>query len=209
MSQSVSSHDAVSSGALVEHAVFGLDRWLRRRNGIFEYSDNPLCLFRVNRAAADEILTFADGTHIRQGGPILNLHLWNEHIPPMPTGGATIAWARHMHRAIGTSLQDLASWLVCRPDFDDNCALRADMRIATARQSQQLTRIVAHYGFESAAWHAETGSLRQFGENILMYLLVLAANPVAIRSDILWRDHALVYLTRNALERRYGAARNR
>lgn len=210
MAAQISNQNVVSSsGALLEHAVFGLDRWLRRRNGVYEYSSNPACLFRINQIEAEEPLVLSDGTRISQGDPVINLHLWNEHILPMPASGPTVAWARHMHRAVDTSLRELACWLADRPELDDIRALRADMRIGTAKQSQQLTRIAARYGFESAAWHAETGSLRQFGENILMYLLVLAANPVAIRSDILWRDHALVYLARSALERRYRVVRNR
>jgi len=42
-----------------------------------------------------------------------------------------------------------------------------------------------------------------------MYLLVLASNPAAMRADVLRRDHALVYLSRAALERRYGGTRAR
>jgi hypothetical protein len=206
----ISNQGSVSSGgALLEYAVFGLDRWLRRRNGVYEYSSNPSCIFRINRAEAEVTLMLSDGSPIRAGDPVINLHLWNEHILPMPIGGATVAWARHMRQAIDTSLCELGYWLAGQPDLDDIRALRADMGIGTVEQSQQLMRIAARYGFESAARRAETGSLRHFGENILMYLLVLAANPVAIRSDILWRDRALVYLARSALERRYRVVRNR
>ncbi len=138
--------------------------------------------------------------------PILNLHLWNEHMPPMPAAGPTPGWARQAHRAVDVSLRELARWLAREERLADIAALRADMRLATVAQSQKLVRILTHYGFESAAFRAETGSLRQLGENILMYLLVLAANPAAIRTDVLWRDHALVYISRAALERRYGGA---
>ena len=209
MSTQISNQGTVSGGALLEHAVYGLDRWLRRRHGVYEYSANRVCLFRIERAEADQALTLSDGTRIRPGAPILNLHLWNEHMPPMPADGPTLAWARQAHRAVGASLRELARWLPRQADHADIAALRADMRLATVAQSQQLVRIVTRYGFESAAFRAETGSLRQLGENILMYLLVLAANPAAIRTDVLWRDHALVYLSRAALERRYGSVGTR
>jgi hypothetical protein len=84
-------------------------------------------------------------------------------------------------------------------------ALRADMRLGTAAQCRQLTRIAMHLGFEAAAGRPDSRVLRRFGETILMLLLVFAANPVALRSDVFWRDHALFYLSRPALERRYGA----
>jgi hypothetical protein len=201
----VSNQGTVTSGALIEHAVFGLDRWLRRWHGVYEYTDNPACIFRVNRASADADLLLSDGSHIRPGDPILNLHLWNEHIQPMPLSGPTVAWAQRLSRAIDLSLRELARSLAGRHDLDDIAALRADMRVGTAEQTRQLARIAGRYGFEAAAFQADTGSLRQLGENIMIYLLVLAANPVAVRADVLWRrDHALVYLSRVALERRYG-----
>ena len=206
MSAQISHHGSGSGGALLEHAVYGLDRWLRRRQGVYEYTANPVCLFRINRDQADQSLALIDGTRIRPGVPILNLHLWNAPMPPMPAEGPTIGWARQAHRAVDVSLRELARWLACEGDLADMAALRADMRLAAVAQSGQLVRITAHYGFESAAFRAETGSLRQLGENILIYLLVLAANPAAIRTDVLWRDHALVYLSRAALERRYGGA---
>ncbi|MEJ2374949.1 MAG: hypothetical protein P8Y53_02150 [Pseudolabrys sp.] len=204
MSTQLSNHGTVSSGALLEHAVFGLDRWLRRWHGVYEYTDDPICMFRVNRCEAERALSLADGTRIHPGDPILNLHLWNEHMPPMPHDGATVAWARQMRSAIDTSLRELADWLSHRADHADIAALRADMRLGTVAQTQQLIRIAARYGFEPMDCRAESGSLRDFGENILMYLLVLAANPAAIRTDVLRRDHALVYVSRAALERRYG-----
>jgi YkoP domain len=209
LSTQISNQSTLSSGALLEHAVYGLDRWLRRRQGVYEYTDNPVCLFRINRVEAEQSFTLADGSRIRLGDPILNLHLWNEQMPPMPADGPTVGWARQAHRAVDVSLRELAHWLPTQPGLDDITALRADMRLGTVAQCQQLVRIAARYGFESTAFQAATGSLRQFGENILMYLLVLATNPAAIRADVLWRDHALVYLSRAALERRYGGTRAR
>jgi hypothetical protein len=199
----------LAGGSVLGHAVFGLDRWLRRRQGIYEYSNDPVCLFRVNQAEADEAVTLSDGTHIHPGNPILELHLWNEHIPLMPTEGATLAWACRLHQAVDMSLRELACWMARQPDLDQVIALRGDMRIGTAGRGRQFTRIAARYGFESGAWRAGSGSLRQFGENILLCFLVMAANPVAIRSDVLWRGHTLVYLARRVLERHYGVARHR
>lgn len=206
LSTQISNQGTVSSGALLEHAVFGLDRWLRRWHGVYEYTSDPACILRINRAEAEVDLMLSDGSHIHPGDPILNLHLWNEHIQPMPKDGATLAWARRLSRAVDFSLRELAQFLASQRDLDDISALRADMRLGTTGQRRQLARIAAHYGFESAAFRADTGSLRHFGENILMCLLVLAANPAAIRTDVLRRDHALVYLSRAALERRYGGA---
>ena len=148
MSAPFSNQGTVSSGAFLEHAVFGLDRWLRRWHGVYEYSNNPVCLFRLNRGTAEQVLSLADGTRIGPGDPILNLHLWNEHILPMTQDGATLAWARRLSRAIDVSLRELAQWLGRRHDLDNIAALRADMRLGTTEQTKQLARIAGRYGFE-------------------------------------------------------------
>lgn len=196
-------------GYWLENAVFGLDRWLRRRQGVFEYSDSPDCIFRIQCARADAPVTLPSGARIEPGVPLLNLHLWNEHVPLIGPEGATVGWARHLSRVLQTSLRLLADYLDDTPDLDGIAALRADMSLGTVEQSAQLLRLASRYGFEPAdeAIHLgywQSGSLHRFGENILIFLLVLATNPVAAGAPVLRRDHELVYLSRAALERRYG-----
>jgi hypothetical protein len=53
------------------------------------------------------------------------------------------------------------------------------------------------------------GRIHRLGWNFLMFLLVLATDPIALRMDVFWRDHALVYLSRAALGRRYGGVTSR
>jgi hypothetical protein len=197
-----------SGSALVEQAVLGLDRCLRKRQGVYEYSSDPACLFRIQRGVAQAYLDLADGTRLRHGSPILDIHLWNEHMPPIGPEGATLGWARQVSRGLDVSLGQLACYLAKQPDLSDIAALRAHMRLGAASQSKQLARMAARYGFEAASGETrpEHGRIHRFGENILIFLLVLATNPGALRTRILWRGRTLVYLSREALERRYGGS---
>jgi hypothetical protein len=190
--------------ALIEHAVFGLDRWLRQRQGVCEYSENPHCLFRMQPGKAEVEVVLADGTRVAPGATVLNLHLWNEHVPPMSDGGATLNWARALARDVDLSLRELAFHLRWTRNLDDVVALRCDMRLGTAGQSAQLARIAARYGFEPAEIGVQDRrSVQRLAENMFIMLLVLAANPAALRPTILQRNHTLVYLSRLALQRRY------
>ncbi|HZD91909.1 MAG TPA: hypothetical protein VE224_17550 [Pseudolabrys sp.] len=198
-------------GYWLENAVYGLDRWLQRRQGVFEYSEDPACIFRIQRSQAEERVTLSGGVHIEPGDPVLNLHMWNEHIPLMGQEGASVAWARTTSRSIRKSLAQLTDYLNANPEFRDIAALRGDMRLGTPEQSAQLSRLAAHYGFEAAgepvtAGDSRAGGLHHIGENILIFMLVLATNPVAVGAPVLRRGHKLVYLSRAALERRYGRA---
>lgn len=204
----------VFPGYWLENAIFGLDRWLRHRQGVFEYTDDPTCVFRIQHAQADAPLALSGGARIEPGMPILNLHLWNEHVPLMGPEGATVAWARHLSRAIQSSLRQLAAYLDANSDLDDVAALRANMRLGTAEQGAQLVRLMGRYGFEPAddvlrPGYWQSGSLHHYGENILIFMLVMATNPAVLGTPVLRRDYKLVYLSRPALERRYGRAWNK
>jgi hypothetical protein len=204
-----SSHLGGYANPWLESAVFGLDRWLRRRQGVFEYTGNPSCMFRAQRAQADERVTLSDGTAIAPGDPILSLHLWNEHMPPLSADGATVSWARELCHRVEVSMLELARYLAECPELDDIKGVRGDMRLGTAEQSAQLARLAARYGFEPIAEavrssYLSSASLHRFSENIYIFLLVLATNPVAVGAPVLRRDHKLVYFSRSALTRRYG-----
>jgi hypothetical protein len=188
-----------------EQWVFSLDRWLRRWHGVYEFTAHRECLFRAERCLAEAALSLSDGVRVRRGDPLLRVHLWNEHMPPMGQKGPTVAWARRASRAIETSLRELARHLAQCSDLDAVVAICADMRLATAQQSAQLARIVSRYGFEAAkdSRAGRPGFLRLIGENILMVLLVLATNPIAFRAEILRRGHARVIISRAKLLRLY------
>ncbi len=192
--------------AWLEYAVFKLDSWLRRRQGIFEYSTDARCMFRIELGRADQSIALADGTQVRCGDPVLVLHLWNENIPAMGQRGPTLAWARQVSRAIRASLRELARYLQQQPRLEAVVALCGDMHLGSSRQARQLGRIVARYGFqaiEEGGTARRRGALHRIGKGILIVLLVAATNPVALRKTILRRYHRRIFLSRATLERRY------
>ena len=196
------------AGSRVGQAVFALDRWLRRRWGIFEYCDHPDCVFRIQRCVAPRDVRLRDGTPVHAGDGALQLHFWNEHMPRMPRGGPTMRWARHLNRSVERSLRELDHYLVCRADLAGIHVLFADMHLATAWQTRQFRRIVVRLGFEPAADPPRCNLARRVGEAILVLLLVIASNPVGLRRAL--RSHqSRVYLSRGTLHARYGAGSRR
>jgi len=188
-------------------AVAVLDAGLRRRQDVFEYTQNPACVFRLDIGPAARPLALRDGTRVHAGQRIARLHFWNEQIPVVPPTGATIAWGRQMQRAIATSLRELASFLAVRPELGDVTVICAVAPSGTKTQREQLARIMARYGFEAIA-ESEPLSigkrLHRFGENILISLIILAHNPGALRPDTLRRVRLPIYLSRRILEREFG-----
>jgi hypothetical protein len=185
-------------------AVFGLDRWLRRRLNIIEYSSDENCLFRVQSGPAEEQVLLSDGTEVHPGDMVLGLHFWNEHMPAMDGNGVTLEWARQTSHALNVSFRELSRYLSLHPELDGIVAIRGDMRFGLGEEGAQLARLAAHFGFERANAFDVTPTMHRVGENILTSLLARAANPNTKYRSILRRDRQLVYMSRRVLQMRYG-----
>lgn len=185
--------------------VFGLDAWLRRWTLVAEYSPDPRCVFRVQLGHLDQDVALPDGTIAHAGDRVIDLHLWNEHVPLMPKQGATIAWARRMCFCIEVSLRELAKHLVARPELDDISVIRANITFGIPDQSVQMSRLCQRYGFQAVGTLNPTKMLQRahrLGENILISFMALALNGNSLRRGTLRRDHVQVFLSRKLLARR-------
>jgi hypothetical protein len=191
----------------MRHLVDSIDRRLRNRYGVREFTSDPNCIFRVQIVRAGVDLTLSDGTRIRADDRVIDLHLWNEQLPPMDQSGPTLGWARRMNGALDLSLRHLAGWLDRRRDLADIVAIRANMKFGAQTQSDQLANISARFGFERVvapkARLTAGESLHRFGDSLLISMMTLARNAAAFRFSKIWRDCTLVYLSRRALLRRY------
>jgi hypothetical protein len=184
-----------------------LDRHLRRRQGIYEFSVNPECVFRLQVLRLQQAIALSDGTAFKPGERVIDLHLWNEHIPRLEPN--VLRWAGRMSNRLFNSLRELALYLRVSPELSDVVAIRANMSFGTPEQTAQLERVSKRYGFEPVAvpdMPSAGERLHRFGENILITFFVLALNKAALRRDTLWRGRTQVFLSRAALEQKYGNA---
>jgi hypothetical protein len=195
-----------SGNSLLEAAVFALDRWLRRRRGVFEYSLEPRCVFRLEERRADQALVLADGTRVRAGARVLVLHLWNEHVPLMGGSGPTFAWAHKFGCAMRASLQELVRYLAQRTDLSDVRVLYADVRVSGAEQALRAARTMARYGFEitSASVDRRPVPLRM-ADALFVLMMAGVTNPSSLRGAPMRHGNQRVFISRAVLERRYGA----
>lgn len=191
----------------IGRAALRLDDFLRRGHRVIEYCSDPRCVFRMQMDQAGEDFVFADGTPVCRDENVINLHLWNEHVPVIPPDGPTVAWGRRMGSSMNFSMRQLAAFIASRSEFDRVTAVRFKTAVATASRTRQLLRIMEHFGFEivpdrpAASWRQK---VHEFGENILALLLLTAVNPESARLSVLWRVRSQVLLSRKNFDRRYG-----
>ena len=190
----------------LERIIFSFDRSLRRWQSVVEFTSDPSCILRIRVGRLDRDIVLADGTSGHAGERFVDLHLWNEQVPAMPSEGASIAWARHMHVCFRQSLAQLARYLAERPDLNDISVVRCTLMFAGPERDGRMARLLARYGFERVPADNPLGlgeRARRFAENILISLIVLARNAASLRRDTLRRGRTRVFMSRRLLERRY------
>jgi hypothetical protein len=83
---------------------------------------------------SNENYVLSDGTCIRHGDRVANLHVWNEQFPCFPGKGPTLSWARRVNQAFELSLRELAGFLDGRCDLDDVVAICANISLEPAER---------------------------------------------------------------------------
>jgi len=188
----------------LRHSIFALDALLRRRYGIVEFTARPDCILRIARATAPRALELSDGTRIQRGDPLLDLHLWNEHVPTIPPGGPTLCWAVTAAHRARTSLRALAAAAQAGtvPEF---VALRGCLRF----DGRPLNAPFASCGFDTIADRPTTAAewLHDLGENCLTGMLLWAFNPAGLGQARLIRARRYLWMSRARLLQRHGSTK--
>ena len=194
---------------LLARAVRRLDAFLRRRQGIFDFSDDERCLLRVSVAAADEGFRFPGGSRIARGDAVGVLHLRNEHLPVIPRGGPDLRWAGAMRRGMAMSLKLLADAVERDPRLRGLPAFGANAVFVSRNGDSQVARLVGRYGFEWVTLDRPPGFWRRFHnfwENFLLFGLQWAFNPAGLRGKGFARPREPIWISREKLLEMYGSA---
>ncbi|MGH7066104.1 MAG: YkoP family protein [Stellaceae bacterium] len=182
------------------------DAMIRTCYGVYEFTDDPDCVLRVGLGRARAPLALHNGTAIEPGELIGILHFWNEHLPRYSPHGPDLGWACAMRGKVRHSLRALALHIGTEPAWREVRALRGDAALSTRLGGAQIARLVGHYGFErvpaSVSWF---GRLHAFGDSFVLWGLTRAFNPSALPRHGFLRDHCELWISREALLRRYCA----
>jgi len=163
--------------------VLAIDRTLRRRTGIFEFCDDPDCLFRVSLDVAEYPLR-VDSGEIPPGSTVLKLHFWNEHLPSIPGTGPTLSWAVRFRRIVAHSTHVLAEAMGKDPRLADVQAVGGVTPLFTPGDGSPAEKIFRRLGFRSTPHQNPQGRFMEFWERVYAWLLMWAftkGNPPKMR----------------------------
>ncbi|HHS97211.1 MAG TPA: hypothetical protein ENK08_04840 [Chloroflexi bacterium] len=181
------------------------DGLIRRLNGIFEFCDEEACIFRLQWKRAPHGNHLSDGTAVRRGEPVLYLHVWNEHVPPMPPGGPDLPWAVDIRRRLLFTLRRLASWIREGSHGERVRALVGVSALLASAEDSGGARLLKRLGFDVFPHRGPLGRFGEFWENLYAWVLMWAFNPISARRH---PPHRLrrteVWMSIRTLLERYG-----
>lgn len=191
---------------LARRIILVLDALLRRRFGIYEYTQDPECVLRIALRRSHSTCTLSDGTVIQEGAPIVELHFWNEHIPRMGPAGPDLAWGLRFYRRLRKSLAELARYVNQTPEMKGVVAFRGESSFAAEVGWERYADVMRRLGFEfrplppQNAWQRFVG----FFEHLYVWALIWAFNPVSLRGKrLLTAARGELWISRQRLLERY------
>lgn len=182
--------------------VFALDAMVRRASTYRELDNNPDFLFRIQYRRSPHAHRFADGTQVNVGDPIIEIHLWNEHIPPMPETGPDLAWAQAFYRRFRNSLRVLAQHVATSPDLREVRAVHGRIFVDLGGRDP-ATLMLRRLGFEfervpepDTIW----GRIGRFFVTMYAGWLIWAYNPGSLKTASIWQKDLIdVWMSRARL----------
>jgi hypothetical protein len=182
-----------------------LDKELRRALGVFEFCDAPDCLLRIRITSAAHTLSLP-GRVVSEGALVLELHLWNEHIPTLPTDGPDLAWAVQTRRKLVTSFHALAGQMQRDPRFAAVQAVGGITVMLLPGSDAGGEKLFRRLGFSVYPHHSPLGRFGEFWENLYSWWIMWAFNPPTLRHHHLLRLHrSEVWMLADEFLQRYGA----
>ncbi|GAP06599.1 hypothetical protein ATHL_01454 [Anaerolinea thermolimosa] len=180
------------------------DYWLCQWMGGFPFCSDPECLVKLQVTRAHHAMT-VDGLEIKRGDPVLAIHLWNEHLPPLPGKEIDLAWAVKTQRMFRSSLRKAAIYIKNTPPL---MSLRAVMGVTSLFPPPEKPgewHPMQRFGFTVIFYRSRLGRFGEFWENFYAWLLANAYNPISLwRWGIFKRRRAEIWISMSSFLNRFG-----
>ncbi len=190
----------------LQKAVYALDGGLRRALGVFEFENNPDGLLRVRVTRAAHAVALPE-VRIPKGAPTLELHLWNEHVPPLPDEGPDLLWAAQVRRKLVASFRALGRAVARDPRFAKVQAVGGSTVLCFAGDGRREVKLFERLGFAVGPYRSPLGRFGEFWENLYTWAIMGAYNAATLRRRRLRQlRRGEIWMTIGEFLSRYGEA---
>jgi len=170
--------------APAQRFIFFIDRLLRRQQGIYEFTNDPACLFRLGLSHCQQDLALPGGLSIKTNDPILELHFWSDHFPLIPQTGPDLEWGKRITRQYARTLQLLADHIDSNTEYRNIKAVHGVVNSISVEGLNHLEHIGRRSGFDflpAPEPRTFLSRLHQRGEDLLIWLLHWSFTPTSHR----------------------------
>lgn len=180
------------------------DALLRWAYGVFGFCDDHDCILRLQVARASHPLRL-DSHVVDAGELVLALHLWNEHIPPLPPTGPDLAWAVQAQHLLTSSLRAVARQLRHDPRLAGVHAVGGVTVLLSPVEHPGGVRLMQRLGFAVMPYHSPLGRFGEFWENFYSWWIMWTFNTVSLRRRrLVHLRRAEVWMSVDEFLSRYG-----
>jgi hypothetical protein len=186
--------------------IGGFDFLLRRAYGVVDIDPGDPCLLRIQPTRAPRAIRLAGETIVRHGEAIIGLHYRNADLPPVPIDGPDFAWVCRFRDQLSSAMHKLALRMESDPGMADVKAVCGRMSMASGGRSAKARRFGAYFGLKPADQQGREGlgaRLHDRLEDIWLWALAWAYNPVCLRGRDLARGRDEVWMSRADFIRRH------
>ena len=184
-------------------AVRWIDTLLRRYGGIYEFTQDPECILRLQLMPAPHGVTICNEI-ISKGDPVLAVHVWNERMPGIPPSGANLEWALKLRRSIIFSFREVAKLMLAGPRYSQVRAVCGSSALFSFSDHTGGTQMMQRLGFTVLPYHRPLGRFGEFWENLFSWWLMWTYNDKSLTSRKFWRlQRTEIWMTRAEFLQRF------
>jgi hypothetical protein len=188
----------------MRRVIIAFDHFLSNIYGVTPFTDDPECVLRIRLHHAAHAIYLPD-VEVAKGAPILELHFWNDHIPPMPKAGPDPAWSIRFWQRIMSSTRSLARLAAQDAQLANAQAIGGASVLFASTEGAATNRLARRVGFTVFPYHNPLGRFGLFWENFYTWWLMWAYNAASVRHRrLLHVQRSEVWMSMPEFLRRYG-----
>jgi len=181
-----------------------IDFCLRRALGVFEFCNDENCLLRLQISKAPHRLDLPAAS-VQAGEPVVEIHLWNEHMPSIPPEGPNLVWASRSYRLFTRSLFAAAREIQSHPRYAGVRAIGCVTGVLGYGDRAIGELVMQRLGFHALPYHNRLGRFGEFWENFYAKWLMEAYNPGSLKPRKSLRLHRSdMWMSLEDFLKRYG-----
>jgi hypothetical protein len=181
-----------------------IESMIRKSERSYEFCDDPDCVLRIQLMPSPRQVTLGEKL-IMEDDLVLAIHVWNERMPPIPSGGADLKWALHLRRLVLHSYKLLARVMQDDTTYKPVRAIYGSSALFSSTNHTGGKRMMQGFGFTILPYHSPLGKFGEFWENLFSWWLMYAYNTASMESRKFWQlERTEIWMDRDEFIHRYG-----